>query len=132
MLAQNDEASSHKQEHFPFGMAKIAFERDGVVYLYDARTKETRRIAGGFEPDISPDGDLIAFTANRDDFLSNAAIKLFNLKTNTMSEIQSVGELHSRSPRWSHNGTKLAFDVIIDKSSHVGVLDVSTGKMGRY
>lgn len=128
MPPQNDAASSHKPEHFPYGMAKIAFERDGVVYLYDAQTKETRRIAEGFEPDISPDGDLIAFTANRDDSLSNAAIKLFNLKTNTMSEIQSLGEFHSRSPRWSHDGTKLAFDVIIGERSHVGVLNPGTGE----
>jgi Tol biopolymer transport system component len=127
MPPQNDAASSHKPEHFPYGMAKIAFERDGVVYLYDAQTKETRRIAEGFEPDISPAGDLIAFTADRDDSLKNRSIRLFSLKTNTGGEIQSLGELHTRSPRWSHDGAKLAFDVIIDDRTHVGVLNPGTG-----
>lgn len=128
ILSQNDAASSHKPEHFPYGMAKIAFERDAVVCLYDAQTKETRRIGKGFEPDISPAGDLIAFTADRDDSLKNRSIRLFSLKTNTGSEIQSLGELQSRSPRWSHDGTKLAFDVIIDDRTHVAVLNPSTGE----
>jgi len=96
ILVQNEWPSSEKPQHFPYGMAKIAFERNGVVYLYNAETKETRRIAKGGEPNISSDGDRIAFTADRDDSLKNRTIKLFSLKTNSISEIQSLGQLHSR------------------------------------
>lgn len=127
MPLRNEEKSG-KPEQFPYGMAKIAFERDDAIYLYDAQTRESRRLVEGYAPDISPAGDVIAFTADRDDSLRNSTIKLFNLQTNTTREFESLAKLNNRSPRWSHDGTKLAFNVIIDNRTHVGIMDVNTGE----
>src|SRR5205807_692564 len=110
------------------GMAKIAFNRDDGVYLYNARTKESKYIVQGYEPDLSLTGDAIAFTVNRDDSLKNRTIQLFDLRSQTLREFQSLAKLNSRQPRWSHDGSKLAFDVIIDKRTHVGILNFSTGE----
>lgn len=126
LAAQGEQSSARKPERLLYGMAKIAFERDDYVYLYDAQTEESQRIGEGYDPDISPKGDAVAFTADRDDSGTNRTIKLFSLHTKTISEFQSLAKLNVRQPRWSHDGTKLAFDVIIDRQGHVGILDVST------
>lgn len=128
LLAKNETTLFHKPNQFPFGIAKIAFNRDDAVYLYNAQTRESRRIGDGYDPEISPTGDVVVFTAERDDSLKNRTIKLFSLQTNSTSEFQSLAKLNVRQPRWSHDGTKLAFDVIVDRRTHVGILDVSTGE----
>jgi len=128
MWKTNAGPESPAMSEYPYGMAKIAFERDGVVYLYNLQTKTQRRIADGFEPDISPDGNAIAFTRRKEDSLSDSAITIVTLKTNKFVEIPSLDGFHTRSPRWSHEGTRLAFDVVVDRRTHVGILDVLKGE----
>lgn len=108
------------------GMAKIAFVRNDAVYLYDARTKDSKRIGAGYAPDISPTGDSVAFTVNKDESAGKTTIKLFRFESNSAAEFQSLAKLNVRNPHWSHDGTKLAFQ-IIDRTGRVGILDVSTG-----
>lgn len=117
-----------KEDELTHGVAKIAFNREDGVYVYNARTKESKYIVQGYEPDISPTGDAIAFTVDRDDSLKNHTIQLFDLRTQSVREFQSLAKVNSRQPRWSHDGKKIGFDVIIDKRNEVGILDVTTGE----
>jgi Tol biopolymer transport system component len=117
-----------KGDELTHAMAKIAFNRDDGVYLYTATTKESKYVVKGYEPDISPAGEAIAFTVDRDASLKNRTIQLYDLRTHTVREFQSLAKLNSRQPRWSHDGTKIAFDAIIDRRNHVGILDVTTGE----
>lgn len=128
LVAQDRQSLSSKPKGFLHGVAKIAFERDDCVYLYDVQAKQTHRVSEGYEPDLSPKGDALAFTAERDDSGTNRTIKLFNIQTNTISEFPALGKLNVREPRWSHDATKLAFNVIVGREGHVGILDVSTGQ----
>lgn len=113
---------------FPYGMAKIAFERGRGIFVYDLFKKQVKRIAEGSEPSISPTGDLIAFTNSDDAMPPTTALRLFDLKTGRIDEIQALRGLRTTSPSWSSDGQKLAFDVVIDKRSHIGILDVRSGQ----
>lgn len=107
---------------------KICFYRDGYVYLYDVSTKESRQILKGSDPDISPEGTAIAFTDGMPRPFGNArTIKALDLEGNRINEFQSLVEIYSFSPRWSHNGNKLAFDTVLGNRPHVGIIDSETG-----
>jgi len=108
------------------GLAKIAFVREDTVYLYDVKTKAATRIAEGYYPDISPDGETLTFTVNVDDL--NTTIKSFSLRTQTIRNVIPIQGLNARDARWSHNGRKLAFYVVVGRQGHIGVLDLATGK----
>jgi Tol biopolymer transport system component len=115
-------------EHLPNAITKIAFVRDEAVHLYDVSTKQVTRIAEGYDPDISRKGDTIVFTVNLDDPGPNTTIKLFRLHSGAIVDFPSLSGFNVRQGRWSHDGTRVAFQVIVDNRSHIGVLEVSSGR----
>jgi dipeptidyl aminopeptidase/acylaminoacyl peptidase len=115
-------------DKFPYGMAKMTFERGRGIYVYDLFKGQSKRIADGYEPRISPAGDLIAFTNGGDSLPLTNGLRLFDLKNNRLDEIPALHGLRTRSPSWSSDGQKLAFDVVIDKRSHVAILDLRSGQ----
>jgi hypothetical protein len=125
-VVQPNEGRKNNLPEFPFGMAKIAFRRDNTVCIYDARTKAVREIAEGYDPELSPSGDIVSFTVNTNDLTTT--LKKFDLQSATVDEFRPLATLNVRNARWSHDGRKIAFNVIVDRQTHVGVLDLSTGR----
>ncbi len=106
----------------------ICFYRDGSVYIYDLDKKEARRIVEGSNPDISPLGSAIAFTDGKPLPDGNhRTIKAFDLKTNEIIEFPSLAGIYSYNPKWSHDGEKIAFNLVSGKRAHVGLLNVESG-----
>ena len=66
----------------------IAFERNGGIWVADANGDNQEKICKGYDPDISPDGTLIAFTAYQNDSRYIAIVEIKskknkNIKINT-------------------------------------------------
>jgi len=47
-----------------FSGKKIAFQRDGIIYIFDTETEKEKRITEGYEPSWSPDESYLAFSMN--------------------------------------------------------------------
>lgn len=87
-----------------------------------------RRVA---DPQISPDGRLIAYTITDIDKTANRAITQIYLTSidGNQTERLTEGEAPSHSPRWSPDGKKLAFISTRDGSPQIWTLDLSTREL---
>lgn len=47
-----------------FSGKKIAFQRDGIIYIFDTETEKEKKITEGYEPSWSPDESYLAFSMN--------------------------------------------------------------------
>lgn len=103
---------------------KLCFTRGEYIYLFDPLTKKSRRIVKGRFPSLSPTGKLIAFVQDGDSPNDGVRLKLFDLETNSLSEPSALAGLKGSHPRWSPDGSRLAFQILIQDRLHIGVLDM--------
>ena len=87
-----------------------------------------RRVA---DPQVSPKGDLVAFTITDPDQAgnkSNTQIYLVPLRGGEMRQLTN-DEHSSSTPRWSPDGDKLAFISARDGDPQIWTIDVSSGAL---
>src|SRR5258708_34860403 len=87
---------------------------------------KVRRVS---DPQLSPKGDLVAFTITDADKTTNKSttqIYLVPLGGGEMRQLTN-DEHSSASPRWSPDGEKLAFISARDGESQIWTIDVSSG-----
>jgi dipeptidyl aminopeptidase/acylaminoacyl peptidase len=83
------------------------------------------------DPQVSPAGDMIAYTINDIDKTANKGLTQIYLVPVAGGESrQLTNDAHSSSsPRWSPDGTKLAFISARDGAPQVWLIDVSSGEL---
>jgi len=113
--------------HDKVELSKIAFTRGDWIYLYDVKSRKTKQLTKGYDPDVSPNGRIIAYSFSESDLNGESSIKLYDIQTGTIREFKSLRGFPTRQARWSHDSSKLAFKIITDKGSRVGVLNMDTG-----
>src|SRR5215510_10811823 len=89
---------------------------------------KVRRIG---DPQVSPKGDLVAFTITDMDPMANKGttqIYLVPLSGGEMRQLTN-DEHSSASPRWSPDGEKLAFISARDGDDQIWTIDVSSGAL---
>jgi len=89
---------------------------------------KVRRVS---DPQVSPKGDLVAFTITDMDPLANKGttqIYLVPLGGGEMRQLTS-DEHSSTSPRWSPDGEKLAFISARDGEDQIWTIDISSGAL---
>lgn len=101
----------------------------GDIWRYDLNASEGRLlIADGFNPAESPDGESIAFDADtrggRHVMVANALGH--NARQVTTGESERVSYYR---PRWSPDGTRIAFQVQASTQFDIAVVDVRTQQM---
>ncbi len=85
---------------------QIAFVRDGSIYVYQPQTGAVNLLVeDGRDPQFSRDGTQIVFV--RDDGLYLAAADGTN-------ERQIASQTSIQSPRWTDDGSKVAFERVVD------------------
>ena len=106
----SDGASLPASDAEPVGKIAFVAFRDGnqEIYIMNADGSDeqnlTNHAAADFDPDISDDGSRVAFVSKRS---GGSAIYVMNSDGSGLNEIpNTTGGL---SPRWSHDGTRLAF-----------------------
>lgn len=106
---------------------KIAFVRDGSVYVYTPQNGAVNvLIEDARDPQFSRDGSQIAFV--RDDGLYLAAADGSNAR-------QIVAQPAVQSPRWADDGSKIAFERAVDRarvgSGEVWTFELASGTSTR-
>jgi Tol biopolymer transport system component len=93
------------------------FSHQTDLYVQDLAGKEEQRLTyhslDNFDPTISPDGNLIAYTSTR---TGNAEIWVLNRTSGTERQLTSR-EAQDASPQWSPDGRQIAFG-----SNHGGAM----------
>src|SRR5207302_5027367 len=89
---------------------------------------KVRRVS---DPQISPKGDLVAFTVTDMDKTANKGTTQIYLVALAGGELRQLtnDEHSSSSPRWSPDGEKLAFVSARDGEDQVWTIDVSSGAL---
>ena len=100
----------------------FSFEEDGYAHLFASLpgTPLTRITAGDWDdilPSASPDGEMIAFTSNRNGFWD---LYLLDLSTGELTQLTDTAE-YEGAPSWSPDGTFLVFEAYEDGNLNIVV-----------
>lgn len=106
--------------------ASVAFAQDRQFTVDDLL--KVRRVG---DPQVSPKGDLVAFTITDMDKVSNkGTTQIYMVPMGGGEGRQLTNDEHSSaSPRWSPDGEKLAFVSARDGESQIWTIDVSSGTL---
>jgi Tol biopolymer transport system component len=92
-------------------ITKICFARGGFVYVMDMKTKQTKRVVKGSDPNISPDGKQIAFTFSANAATPSRIVKVIDLETNKERDFKGLAKFIHYGAIWSPDGKRLAVHV---------------------
>ena len=105
---------------------------DNSVAEVDIETGDISRVGPGGSGQLSPDGTLLAFTRNtrpQDDAQSNQDIWVMPVAGGEARALTpNTFDWRDAEPRWSPDGTRLAFISDRDGFNNLGVLDVASGQ----
>ena len=83
----------------------------GDIYIINADGSGLRRLTGGIDPALSPDGRQVAF-ARWDDIQRGALGSVWVVNADGSGERAVLGEVHQpKSPTWSPDGKQLAINM---------------------
>jgi hypothetical protein len=93
---------------------KLVFQESsgGTILLHDLASGETRALANGADPAISPDGRQVAFWRDEE---GQHRLFLVDIDGNNERPILTRGEM-IRSPSWSPDGERIVFSRVTGKS----------------
>jgi len=105
---------------------------DGSIASVDVRTGDITRVGAGGSGELSPDGTIFAYTANtksQDDEQSNADVWIRPLHGGEPRLLTpNTFDWRDTEPRWSPDGTRIAFISDRNGFNNLGVIDVATGE----
>ena len=112
--------------------AKIAFERDGGVWVAKVDGTEPKKIADGQAPEISPGGRKLAFNTQQPvGQPAHRRIAVADLATGKVSAFENVPSQNCLQPRWSPDGSKLLFYLYVENEMRIGLINAD-GSDFRY
>ncbi len=114
------------------GVASLCFTRGNAIYTMNLKTGAIKRIAVGFDPNISRDGSEVAFTVSRNsDPDVNRIIQIKNLSTGKVRAFPSLAKNTHYGPLWSPKDKGLialhVFSLAPSARWDAGLLDTATG-----
>ena len=104
----------------------IAFSQDGVIFVAQLDGEGKTKLAEGYDPEISPDGKHVAFTAYSKE--GDRTIAVVNRETRKIKHVTTIPGKNSYGPRWSPDGSCLLInhwdDVKMDWA--IGLMDLES------
>ncbi len=101
---------------------KLAFERNGAVWVANFDGTNPKKIAAGVRPDISRDGTRLAFnTESAEGKPFERRIAVADLAGGQVTVFNSLPSNNSYGPKWSPDGTKLLFEIMDSENWQLGV-----------
>jgi hypothetical protein len=99
------------------------------LMIYDRQTRATRRLtknARVYSPDLSPDENLVVAVQTN---LPQNQLVAISTETGEMTPILSIQNASLQNPRWSPDGTSVAFAIKDSTAKQdIAILDFQTGK----
>ena len=112
------------------GPVPVIFEKDGIIYLIDTGGTKAKALVKGYDPQISPDGTSVAYTAaaGRDGF--GRVIAVYSIASKKNMTFSSIPGENSYGPKWSPDGRMLVFNYFDEKQSDwiSGLLTLKDGR----
>lgn len=112
------------------GPVPVIFEKDGIIYLTDTGGTKAKALVKGYDPQISPDGTSVAYTAaaGRDGF--GRVIAVYSIVSKKNMTFSSIPGENSYGPKWSPDGRMLVFNYFDEKQSDwiSGLLTLKDGR----
>ena len=110
---------------FACAAPKLAFERDGTVWIAGLDGKGAKKLANGALPQISPDGTRVAFNTQDPDMKSPARhIAIADVATGKVTVLDKTPGDNCFGPAWSPDGTKLLFSIFLNSVWQIAVINV--------
>lgn len=88
----------------------VVFSKDGAVYLTDSDGKKPMKLAKGSDPEVSPDGRFVAFTAPSGKDGGGRRIAVAETASKKATILEKIPGENSYGPRWSPDGKSLLFN----------------------
>jgi TolB protein len=112
--------------HSQAGQRKIAYARDGKIFVADVEGTHSKKIAEGAWPEISADGTRIAFNTEGD--AKNRPgperhIAIADVASGKMTVLPNIPSDNCFGPVWSPDGKQLAFSIMADNAWHLGLVN---------
>jgi Tol biopolymer transport system component len=109
-------------------ISKVCFTRGEYVFVKDMKTGVEKRLVKGSYPAVSPDGTTLAYSVDSATPSGDMKreIKLMDLASGKVTSVASLEKYLAYGGAWSPDGSKLAFNVLVDKEWEIGVIDVNT------
>ncbi len=104
----------------PANPAQLQQSTERMIHLVSTDGKETRKIAAGYYPKVSPNGKMLAY-------LNGGQVWITSLTDTTVKPQKLFIARGSQSAiRWNNDGTKLAFVSARGDHSFIGIYDVNS------
>lgn len=108
------------------GQRKIAFERGDTVWVANLDGSAAKKIGDGSLPDISPDGNRLAFNTDEKSKKRPGPerhIAIADLATGKSKMLENIPGDNCFGPVWSPDGAKIAFFIMADKEWHLALIN---------
>jgi len=105
---------------------KIAYCRNGKIFVANVDGTHSKKIADGDWPEISPDGARVAFNTEGD--AKNRPgperhIAIADVATGKTTVVPNIPSDNCFGPVWSPDGKQLAFSIMTDQAWHLGLVN---------
>jgi dipeptidyl aminopeptidase/acylaminoacyl peptidase len=95
----------------------VVFSRDDGIYLTNPEGKKPVKLAEGNDPEVSPDGRFVAFTASSGKDGWGRMIAVVDITSKKRTLFGKIPGENSYGPRWSPDGKSLLFNHWDEKNS---------------